>query len=276
MHPHRHVRSRLGRQGNLPVDPGRSTPSIALSHLSHTDQRVRPGTQHQFLQRPDRGPVLFPRRLKDPAPQPRYVFLMDAPIHDAPIKNALRSVHLYGVQLALPVRTALGFGLPNARLPTSAPLRPQPPPLVSDRFPMITAQEERRHHDHKSRCLSAIGLRFLSILFPPRNSAPLTIGLPAPKSRTPTGFPRSTHTRYDRGGRPLYPETSGVRATGLWPPVAACRHCQRPGPITRVLHPSSRASNNEASSRVHSHSPVRSSPRPVAPPDGTGVLGLLP
>jgi hypothetical protein len=102
---------------------------------------------------------------------------------------------------------------------------------------MIAAQEERRHHDHKSRRLSAIGIRFLSILFPPRDSAPLTIGLPT-RRPDPTGFPRSTHTRYDRGGRPLYPETSGVRTTGLWPPVAACRHCQRPGPITRVLDPS--------------------------------------
>jgi hypothetical protein len=200
---------------------------------------------------------------------------MDAPIHDAPIENALRSVHLNGVQLALPVRKALGLGISKAHLPTSAPLRAHRPPLVSDRFPMIAAQEERRNHDHKSRRLSAIGIRFLSILFPPRDSAPLTIGLPA-RRPDPTGFPRSTHTRYDRGGRPLYPETSGVRTTGLWPPVAACRRCQRPGPITRVLDPPSRASNNEASSRVHSHSPVRSSPRPVAPRTERGSLGFFP
>ncbi|ASL07636.1 hypothetical protein MYCOZU1_00967 [Mycobacterium intracellulare subsp. chimaera] len=140
---------------------------------------------------------------------------------------------------------------------------------------MIAAQEERRHHDHRSRCLSAIGIRFLSILFPPRDSAPLTIGLPA-RRPDPTGFPRSAHTRYGRGGRPLYPETSGVRTTGLWPPVAACRHCQRPGPITRVLNPSSRASNNEASSRVHSHSPVRPSLARSFPQTERGPLGFFP
>jgi len=95
-------------------------------------------------------------------------------------------------------------------------------------------------------------------------------------ARTPTGFPRSTHTRYGRGGRPLYPEASGVPTTGSHFPVAACRLFQRPGPITQVFIPSSRARNNEASSGVHSRSPVRPSPRPVAPPDGTGALRLLP
>src|SRR6202043_4034274 len=171
-------------------------------------------------------------------PQPRYVFLMDAPIHDAPIKNALRSVHLYGVQLALPVRKALGPGISKAHLPTSAPLRAQPPPLVSDRFPMITAQEERRHHDHKSRCLSAIGIRFLSILFPPRNSAPLTIGLPTPKSRTRRGF-HVPRTRDTTGEGALYtprPPELARPACGLRSPLAATASGQvlSPGFSTRL------------------------------------------
>lgn len=153
MDPHRYVRSRLGRQGNLPIDPGRSTPRIALSHLSHTDQRVRPGTQHQFLRRPDRGLILLPRRLEDPAPQPRYVFLMNASIHDASIEDALRYVHLNGVQLALPVRPSASV-FQRLTCPRQRHLRAQSPPLVFDRFPMIAAQE-RRHHDHKSRHLSA-------------------------------------------------------------------------------------------------------------------------
>jgi hypothetical protein len=142
--------------------------------------------------------------------------------------------------------------------------------------PHRPAIRRRQHHGRESRCLSAVGIRLLSILFPPRSSAPLTIGLPGPKTRTPTGLPRSACARHGRGGRPLYPETSGVRTTGLWPPIAACRLLQRPGPPTRFPIPSARASNNEASSRVHSRSPVRPSPRPVAPPDGTEALGLLP
>ncbi len=43
----------------------------------------------------------------------------------------------------------------------------------------------------------------LGLPVPPRAYAPLTIGLPGLKAGTPTGFPRSAHTRRDRGGRPL-------------------------------------------------------------------------
>ena len=48
----------------------------------------------------------------------------------------------------------------------------------------------------------------------------------------------------DAAGRPLYPEASGVPTTGSHSPVAACRPFQRPGPITQVFVPSSRARNN--------------------------------
>jgi hypothetical protein len=39
----------------------------------------------------------------------------------------------------------------------------------------------------ESRCLSAVGFRFLGILFPPGASAPLTIGLPVLESPDPDG-----------------------------------------------------------------------------------------
>ena len=54
--------------------------------------------------------------------------------------------------------------------------------------------------------LSPAGIRFLDILFPPENSALLTVGLPG-STRTLTGFPRSARTRFARGGCPLYPGT---------------------------------------------------------------------
>jgi len=62
-----------------------------------------------------------------------------------------------------------------------------------------------------SCCLSATGVRFSIILFPPRDWAFLTVGLPAPGGRTQTGLPRSARTSYDRGGSPLYPEDDGAR-----------------------------------------------------------------
>jgi hypothetical protein len=57
-----------------------------------------------------------------------------------------------------------------------------------------------------SCCLSTTGIRLLGILFPPRVSALLTVGLPG-SAWTSTGFPRSAHPSHDRIGCPLYPET---------------------------------------------------------------------
>ena len=59
--------------------------------------------------------------------------------------------------------------------------------------------------------------------FPAWDSAPLTIGLPAPQRWTMTGFPRSAHARHGRNGRPLYPGTGGAHAGRCNPRPAACR-----------------------------------------------------
>lgn len=86
--------------------------------------------------------------------------------------------------------------------------------------------------------------------------------------RTLTGFPRFTYSRHGRGGRPLYPEASGVHATDKKSPVAACRSSTA-RPYTPVLIPPPEAHNNEASTGIQFRSPVRPSPCPH-PPDGTG------
>ena len=75
-----------------------------------------------------------------------------------------------------------------------------------------------------SCCLSATGIRFLGVLFPPRDSASLTVGLPPPTPAMDlTGFPRSTRMRHGRVGRHLYPGSDGVHATVDACSVAACR-----------------------------------------------------
>ena len=140
VHTHRHVRSLRRRQGNLAVDPRRPTPGIALGDLPHAHQRVRPRPQHQFLQRPDRGPVLLPRRLENPAPQPDYVLLMGTPINSVPIeRDALGSVHRDGVQLAPSVHQAIGLGVQRLTCPRQHPFRVRPHKPASGRFPTTTA-----------------------------------------------------------------------------------------------------------------------------------------
>src|SRR5215207_4864926 len=42
VHPHRHLRPGPRRQRHLPIDSGGPAPSVALRHLPHADQRVRP------------------------------------------------------------------------------------------------------------------------------------------------------------------------------------------------------------------------------------------
>ena len=94
-------------------------------------------------------------------------------------------------------------------------------------------------------------------------------------ARTPTGFPRSTRVRYDRVGCPLYPGDGGAL------PIGGSQSDRHP-PLHngQSLHPAGAfrlagPKRDEASSRVHSRSPVRSSPC-LWPPGGSQTLGLLP
>lgn len=77
------------------------------------------------------------------------------------------------------------------------------------------------------------------------------------------------------GWAPRHPGASGIPTTGGSSPVVAGRLFQ-PGSCTLVSDLSPKAWADDASSRVHLPSPVRSFPRPVVPPDGAGALGLLP
>ena len=90
--------------------------------------------------------------------------------------------------------------------------------------------------------------------------------------RTPTGFPCSARMRPDWGWVPLYPGDGGVHTAALnpWPPPAAF---QRPVPVIPASRTVPGCAINEASARVHWHSPhAQPSPR-LWTPDGTGSLG---
>src|SRR5260370_40499508 len=176
--PDCHRRPGLRRQGCLPVDPGGPAPSVALRHLPHADQRVRPGPQHHLLQGPELSPVLLPRRREDPLPQPRYVLLVGTPVNGVPLQPALRSVHHHGCLTCPSVRSAawhraltgspgsrqLPFGPGNSRYPAGYP----GPALEGDGM-LAWFPAAFRPPAFASRPS-----------FPAWYSAPLAIGLPAP------------------------------------------------------------------------------------------------
>ena len=111
-----------------------------------------------------------------------------------------------------------------------------------------------------------------AILFPLGSYAFLTVSRPGGcTTRTPTGFPRSTRARYDRGGCSLYPEAAvsiqmAETSTTRRLPLRSGQPC------TPLPRPIGGAWDHETSSGVHSRSPVRSSPD-LWLPDGTKTLG---
>ena len=63
-----------------------------------------------------------------------------------------------------------------------------------------------------------------AILFPLGSYAFLTVSRPGSCStRTPTGLPRSTRARYDRGGCSLYPEAAVSIRMAVTSTIGACR-----------------------------------------------------
>src|SRR6266508_1143945 len=148
--------------------------------------------------------------------------------------------------------------------PTSAPFRVRAPRS----YPASYTQPGRRRSRPSPLVSFPVAFRppaFASwvILRPPGDWAFLTVGLPAHPAWTLTGLSRSTRSRYDRGGCPLYPEAHGV----LWPQYRPPASVPLPSgrPFTRTQHSHRRAQSYEASTGVHSRSPVQSSPSPVTP-----------
>jgi len=133
----------------------------------------------------------------------------------------------------------------------------------------------------RARCLAfplPFGRRRLLLghPFPPGNSAPLTVGLPRPQpaARTRTRFPCSARVRPGWLRVPSLPRGRRCPQRPVFSRPPACRIATaspcHPGP-----RPAPGCIRDEASARVHCHSPHTSLPL-TCDPGRNGVLGLFP
>ena len=97
---------------------------------------------------------------------------------------------------------------------------------VSGRLSGPLRPEGTDQHVPVSRCVSAAGISFSVILFPPRDSALLTVGLPNPRSSTGPDLDRvpAFRTHEQRPGwLPLYPGDGGAHPDRKACPAGTCR-----------------------------------------------------
>ena len=113
-----------------------------------------------------------------------------------------------------------------------------------------------------SRCLSAAGIRFLVILFPPGIELSLRSAYRhAFARRTLTGFPCFARTSCDRGGCPLYSGDGGAHPD-RGRSTASARRITAPRSYAPPQHPiDAGLCITKHQPRVQAISPVRSSPR---------------
>ena len=281
--PLRQLRPVEGGQRDLPVDARRLAASIALRDLPHADQRVGQAPQHQLLQVTDLLPVLLPRRLEDPLPQPPYLVLMVTPSDGVPVESrVLWSVHLNGwhresecvchhQRLTCPsvpvpwlqsVKGSPGprqlpFGPGTCPYPAGYAGRPAEGAAIMPRFPAAFRRTGIRFLDHPAPA-GEWGLphgRLAGLLPGPRR------GCHVPHGRDPAGV-----------GAPCTP---GRRCSRGWLLVTSRRlplPSGQPCPQPHIPSPGVSISGHH---REFACSPVRPSPC-LWPPDGAGALGRLP
>ena len=256
MHPLGQLHLCLGAEHHLAVHARRQAASIALRHPPHAHQRVRARPEHQLLQVADPWKVPRPRRRKDPLAQPPYPRLACASRSGAKRRSRplVRSPRRQSQRLTCPsVPGSSSSSSSQAHLTASARFRIRARRPVSGQLSGTTGGGASRHVP-VSCCLSAAGIRFSVIRFPPGSWAFLAVGLPDTIVRTPSGLPRSTRTSYDRGGCLLYPEDGDAHPAGPSSPTGACRF-PAASPYTPLQQPISGASDNEASTKVYAIHP---------------------
>ena len=201
---------------------------------------------------------------EDSLPQPPYIVLDAAPIHGVPIEDlALRSVHLTVSNLPI------GSGISNQLLLTGSPDPRQLPFGPGNRpYPTSYAATIRRRGRYT-------GSRF-PVAFRPSAFASWVLLRPLGRFSLPRGRPtggrpagpqRGCHVAHEQDstgqGAPFTPGTVvRSRPTTILRPAPAAS--QRPVPTAPLTHPIGGGHLHEASSGVHSRSPI--TPRGWRPP----------
>jgi hypothetical protein len=214
--------------------------------------------------------VPSPRRREDPLPQPSYSVLGGTPIHSVPRQDrVLGSVRPDPTSRRRPsVQLVPRFQRLVIRSPrrptrsTSALFRGGPLGPISGRLYDTTAGGAITCAAFPSP-FGAPAFACWTVLFPLRDSASLTVGLPA-LGWTATGLPRCTRMRPDRGGRLLDPGAMvSTRREGNVP--AGIRRFPAASPTPPPKQPSAGARQSRGINEGSPYSPVRSSSRPWPP-----------
>ena len=150
-------------------------------------------------------------------------------------------------------------GSPDPRQPAFAAGHPARYPASYPRTPGRRA----RTSSPVSCCLSTTGIRFSGHPVPARGTGPSSRSADRPPEggRTPSGFPRSALTSYDRVGCPLYPGDQRCSPDRMPCPASAC-HITAACPYTPPDHPTARSSVLRGIHKGSRDSPVRSAPHP--------------
>jgi hypothetical protein len=155
------------------------------------------------------------------------------------------------------------------------PFEARVPDPVSGQLSRTDHLEERPYPVRVSCRLSPTGIRFLGILFPPKISALLTVGLPDRHADGPDSVGVSVFRTHETrpGWVPSLPRGGGVLPISAASLIGACRFTTA-SPLPRCNLPPAELLITEHT-KIHFRSPVRPFPRPSFP-GGTGTLRLSP
>ena len=199
--------------------------------------------------------------------------------YDSPVEGAESSAGPFTTTWVVASNLPVGSGVIVilscwAHLTASAPFQARPPGSVSGRL-SETASWRAGHHVPVSRCLSATGIRFSVIRFPPGSWALLTVGLPAKTTGPRRGY-RVSHARATTGVGALYtPRTAVLIPDQADCPAGACRSTTaksfNPAPTSHLAR--LRFTRHQRGFKQFTR-PVF--PSPVTPRMERGRLGLFP